>query len=127
MVARHPTANVLNPVLWLGCRGTEGVDPTGTGVVVHSETRQCRTTRTSTSSRTAGGPVQRLPQRASVPSFGGGPRHPTARRSPGQHRGPAAVVRTLQPSQGRPAAGMPGGQVTWVEDRGVNDADEKST
>ena len=40
MVARHPTANVLNPVLWLGCRGTEGVDPTGTGVVVHSDGRE---------------------------------------------------------------------------------------
>ena len=37
-----------------------------------------------------------------------------------KHREPAAAVRSLQPSQGRPAAGIPGGKAARAGDRGVN-------
>ena len=37
MVAKWPTANVLNPILWLGCHQGETTVPTGSGVVIQLE------------------------------------------------------------------------------------------
>lgn len=36
-VVRWPTANVLNPILWLGCPQEGNIVPAGTGVVIHLE------------------------------------------------------------------------------------------
>ena len=49
--------------------------------------------------RPAGRPVQRMPERVPVPYPRGRPRHLPARRRPGQHREPAAALRSLQSGQ----------------------------
>ena len=67
--------------------------------------------------------MQRLPQRVSLPRHRNGPHRPAGRRRPGQHREPEAAVCPLQPGEGRPAAGVLGGQVARAGDRCVKRAD----
>ena len=66
------------------------------------------------------GTMQRMPERVPVSYPRVRPRRPPARRWPGQHREPTAAVCPLQPGEGRPAAGVPGGQVAGVRDCGVS-------
>ena len=40
MIARHPTAEILNPLLWLGCNESNTAVPMGSGVVVNINDNQ---------------------------------------------------------------------------------------